>query len=72
MEYDAGVGGYVVNLSKDKLLGGPHYAAGADPGWGDRDNETKLHSYYGAGTYWAVTLVCKRRIPASAGIFSTA
>ena len=36
MKYDAGVGGYVVTLSNDKLLGGLHYAAGADPGWGDR------------------------------------
>jgi sporulation protein YlmC with PRC-barrel domain len=52
LKYDTGVGGYVVGLSKDKLQGSPHYAAGADPGWGNRDYETKLHSYYGVGPYW--------------------
>jgi hypothetical protein len=52
LKYDTGVGGYVVNLSKDKLQGGPHYAEGVDPGWGNRDYETKVHNYYGAGPYW--------------------
>jgi sporulation protein YlmC with PRC-barrel domain len=52
LKYDTAVGGYVVGLSKDKLQGGPHYAAGADPGWGNPEYETKLHSYYGVGPYW--------------------
>jgi hypothetical protein len=52
LSYDTGIGGYVVNLSKDKLQGGPHYAQGADPGWGNREYETRVHNYYGVGPYW--------------------
>jgi hypothetical protein len=52
LKYDTGKGGYVVNLSKSQLEGAPHYPQGTDPGWGNRDYESKLHSYYGVGPYW--------------------
>jgi hypothetical protein len=52
LKYDTGLGGYVVNLSKDKLQSAPHYARDADPGWGDREYESKVHNYYGVGPYW--------------------
>jgi hypothetical protein len=52
LKYDTGKGGYLVNLSKDKLQGAPHYAQGVDPGWGNRDYESKVHTYYGVGPYW--------------------
>jgi hypothetical protein len=56
LKYDTGKEGYVVNLSKSKLEGAPHYPQGADPGWGNRDYESKLHSYYGVGPYWGSTV----------------
>jgi hypothetical protein len=52
LKYDIGKEGYVVNLSKSMLAGAPHYSLGTNPGWGNRDYETKLHSYYGVGPYW--------------------
>ena len=52
LKYDTGKGGYVVNLSKSQLEGAPRYPQGTDPGWGNRDYESKLHSYYGVGPYW--------------------
>ena len=56
LKYDTAKGGYVTNLSKDKLQGAPHFARGSDPGWGNRDYETKVHDYYGVGPYWGTTI----------------
>jgi hypothetical protein len=52
LKYDTSKGGYVVNLDKSQLEGAPSYAAGTDPGWGNREYETRLHDYYGVGPYW--------------------
>jgi sporulation protein YlmC with PRC-barrel domain len=52
LKYDVDKGGYVVNLDRRQLEGAPTYAAGTDPGWGNRDYETRLHDYYGVGPYW--------------------
>jgi sporulation protein YlmC with PRC-barrel domain len=52
LKYDTSRGGYVVNLTNSQLEGAPSYAEGLDPGWGDRDYETKVHDYYGVGPYW--------------------
>ena len=52
LDYDVDAGGYVVNLSRDQLEGGPTFDAGKTPRWGDRDYETKLHDYYGLPPYW--------------------
>jgi hypothetical protein len=52
LNYDTAKGGYLVNLDKRKLEGGPTYAPGSDPGWGNRDYENRLHTYYGVGPYW--------------------
>jgi hypothetical protein len=54
LKYDKDIGGYVVNVSRDQLRGGPAYDASKEPGWGDRDYETKLHDYYGLPPYWLV------------------
>lgn len=54
LKYSTEQGGYVVNLSKDQLEGGPSYDEGDDPAWGDRDYEKKLHDYYGLPPYWMV------------------
>jgi hypothetical protein len=52
LKYDTNLGGYVVNLDKDRLEGAPAYDVDAEPEWGDRDYETKIHDYYGVGPYW--------------------
>ena len=52
LKYDTSKGGYVVNLDRKQLEGAPAYSVGTDPGWGNRDYETRLHDYYGVGPYW--------------------
>jgi hypothetical protein len=55
LNYDTAKGGYVVNLSRSQLEKAPTYQVGTDPAWGDKDYETKIHRYYGAGPYWGDT-----------------
>jgi sporulation protein YlmC with PRC-barrel domain len=51
LTYDTGKGGYVVNVSKDRLQGGPSYRAGEEPTY-DRDYSRRISDYYGVtGTY---------------------
>jgi hypothetical protein len=52
LRFDPGIGGYVVNISKEKLQGGPNYAAGSDPAWGDRTYDQKVYGYYGSPPFW--------------------
>jgi sporulation protein YlmC with PRC-barrel domain len=52
LKYDTNMGGYVVNLDKQQLKGGPAYDADAEPDWRDRTYENKIHDYYGVGPYW--------------------
>jgi hypothetical protein len=52
LKYDTAQGGYVVDISKSQLEGAPSYREGGDPDWGDREYETRLHGFYGAGPYW--------------------
>jgi sporulation protein YlmC with PRC-barrel domain len=54
LRYDPGMTGYVVNLSKEKLQSGPSYATDADPGWGNRAYDEKVHGYYGTPPFWGV------------------
>ena len=52
LRYDTALGGYVVNLDRAQLEGAPSYAEDAEPEWGDREYERKIHDYYGVGPYW--------------------
>jgi len=52
LKYDTAKGGYVVDLDRTQLEGGPSYAQGAEPAWGDRGYESKIHEYYTSGPYW--------------------
>jgi hypothetical protein len=52
LKYDTGMGGYVVNLSKEKLQGAPNYATGAEPMWGDRAYDKKVYGYYNTPPFW--------------------
>jgi sporulation protein YlmC with PRC-barrel domain len=54
LKYDTNLGGYVVNLDKQKLEGGPAYPEDEEPTWGDRAYESKIHDYYGVGPYWTM------------------
>ena len=54
LKYDTGLGGYVVNISKEKLQGAPSYEAGAEPMWGDRTYDKKVYGYYDANPYWSL------------------
>lgn len=46
LDYDTGRGGYVVDLDKDKLTGGPSFRAGEEPEF-DRDYDRRVFDYYG-------------------------
>ena len=52
LRYDTRLGGYVVSLNRAQLEGAPSYAEDAEPEWGDREYERKIHDYYGVGPYW--------------------
>ena len=54
LKYDTGRGGYVVNLDKQQLEGAPVYNEDAEPEWGDRVYEKRVHDYYGAEPYWSL------------------
>ncbi|BAF90603.1 PRC-barrel domain-containing protein [Azorhizobium caulinodans] len=52
LNYDTGMGGYVVPMSREQLEGGPHYGTRDTPQW-DRDYETRVHDYYKTPYYWS-------------------
>jgi PRC-barrel domain len=52
LTYDTGLGGYVVDLDKDKLQGAPSFTRDETPDWGNRDWGTRVHDYYGVRPYW--------------------
>jgi hypothetical protein len=46
LTYDTRKGGYVVNIDKSRLEGGPSYRSGEEPSY-DRDYGRRVHDYYG-------------------------
>ena len=46
LTYDTDKGGYIVNIAKDRLQGGPSYKAGEEPSY-DRDYDRRVIDYYG-------------------------
>src|SRR5690242_7741148 len=51
LTYDTGLGGYVVDLDKDRLRNAPSYTASQSPTW-DRAYGSRIDSYYGTPSYW--------------------
>jgi hypothetical protein len=51
--YDTRLGGYRVNLTRDKLEKAPKYRKGGDWSW-NRENDTRVYDYYGAAPYWGM------------------
>src|SRR5688500_155350 len=51
LTYDTSLGGYVVDLDKDRLTNAPSYTASESPRW-DRDYGNRIDRYYGVAPYW--------------------
>ena len=51
LDYDTRMGGYVVDLDKDKLQGAPTFSGNETPDWGNRDWGARVHDYYGVPPY---------------------
>ena len=51
LTYDTGLGGYVVDLDKERLQGAPSFGRDETPAWGSRDWGTRVHDYYGVQPY---------------------
>jgi hypothetical protein len=47
LTYDPGLGGYVVNVSRDQLEGGPSYLPEEEPDWNDPEYGRRLAGHYG-------------------------
>jgi sporulation protein YlmC with PRC-barrel domain len=47
LRYDTGVGGYVVDIDRNRLEGAPHYMTGTEPDWSDRAYSQSIDHYYG-------------------------
>jgi len=52
LEYDISLGGYRVNLDRDRLEGAPSFAASEAPDWADRAWGQRVNDYYGTQPYW--------------------
>ncbi|WP_071796821.1 PRC-barrel domain-containing protein [Natronohydrobacter thiooxidans] len=46
LTFDTSAGGYVVNITREQLEGGPSFAHGDDP-WTDPEYGRLIHSHYG-------------------------
>jgi hypothetical protein len=51
LTYDTGLGGYVVDLDKDRLQGAPSYAESESPSW-DREYGSRIDRHYGVPSYY--------------------
>lgn len=47
LTYDTSKGGYVVNLTREQLEGGPRYSSGNEPTF-DQDYGRQVYGYYGS------------------------
>jgi hypothetical protein len=47
LDYDTGMGGFVVDLDRSQLEGAPYYGRNEDPWSTDREYGRSVHRYYG-------------------------
>ena len=47
LKYDTSMGGYVVDLDKNRLQGAPSYASSETPDWSDPSYSRRIDDYYG-------------------------
>src|ERR671910_1676687 len=50
LDYDTGMGGYVVDLDKERLRGAPSFSRDETPDW-NREWGTRVDDYYGVPSY---------------------
>jgi sporulation protein YlmC with PRC-barrel domain len=48
LRYDAGKGGYVADLTKERLTGSPRFNRGDEPNWTDPAFGRRIDDYYGS------------------------
>ena len=53
LKYDPNLGGYLVNLTRDKLDKAPKYTESTGWNW-TRENDQRVYDYYGASPYWGM------------------
>jgi hypothetical protein len=51
LKYDPNLGGYLCNLTRDKLDKAPNYTQSTGWSW-TRENDQRVYDYYGASPYW--------------------
>ena len=54
LDYDTGLGGYKTDISPSSVKEAPDFYRGSDYTWNDRDQERRLHDYYGVSPYWGL------------------
>ena len=54
LTYSTDLGGYKTDLSADQLRGAPDFYRKDDYSWGNREDERRLHDYYGVSPYWGL------------------
>jgi hypothetical protein len=52
LKYDTGRNAYLVDIPEDRLKNAPSFDEGAEPAWGDREYDRRLHDYYGSKADW--------------------
>jgi len=53
LKYDTNLGGYLTNLTSDRLQNAPKYSKSTDWNW-NRDNDQRVYDYYKVRPYWGV------------------
>ena len=54
LTYSTDLGGYSTDISPESVKGAPDFYRDKDYAWGDRDQERRLHDYYGVSPYWGL------------------
>jgi sporulation protein YlmC with PRC-barrel domain len=52
LEYNAEIGGYVVDIARDAFKGAPSYTDEATAGWDDEAWHRGVHAHYGVPPFW--------------------
>jgi hypothetical protein len=52
LDYDTRMGGYFIDLDKNRLRGAPSFSRDQTPDWNDRAWRTRVDAYYGVPPYW--------------------
>ena len=52
LKYDQNLGGYLVNLTRDKLDKAPKYTQSTGWNW-NRENDRRVYDYYRVDPYWS-------------------